>query len=196
MKTRLLFSVIISLFVLQGFGQRSFTSLNYSIGFPAGDLKDFAGNTSGRGVTLDYAFYVKNNVSVGLGIGLQTFYEEKGYQSFTNGTQTLSGNMFNYVNALPFYINGAYYFGDSATIKPYIGVGLGTMYVKKRYDIGVFEVDESGWAFLVKPEIGLQYKATSYLGVNASFRYNYATDVDDVGSMSYTSLLIGLVWYH
>jgi len=196
MKMKIFLTAIFSLICAQGFSQNSFGSVNYSIGFPSGDLKDFTGNTSGRGVAVDYAFMLKSNVSVGVGIGLQTFYEEKGYSSLTDGTQTFSGNQFNYVNALPIYVNGAYYFGNSPNVMPYIGVGIGTMYVNKRADIGIFEIENDGWAFLVKPEVGLQYKAASNIGLNLSYRYNYASDIDNVGSMTYSSIMIGAIWFY
>ena len=57
--------------------QRSFTSLQYSIGFGAGDLKNFISKTSFRGITFDWRKNVNPNVGVGLELGWNVFYEAK-----------------------------------------------------------------------------------------------------------------------
>ena len=191
-----IFLLVISLVSLQGFSQKSYLSLNYSIGFPSGDIKDFADGTSGRGAALDYAYFVKENISVGISASWQSFYEDRGYQSFTDGTATLTGKQFNYVNTLPIYLNANYFFKAGTSVKPYVGLGIGTIYASKRSDIGIFEIADDGWAFGVKPEVGLQYMVSSNFALNAAYRYNFASDIDEVGNMSYSSLLIGVAWYY
>jgi len=187
---------MISLFSIQGFSQKSYLSLNYSVGFPSGDMKDFTDAVSGRGAAIDYAYFIKENISVGISASWQSFYEEKGYQSFTDGTATLTGKQFNYVNTLPVYLNANYFFKAGTALKPYVGLGIGTIYASRRMDIGIFEIADDGWAFGVKPEVGVQYMLNSNCALNAAYRYNFASDIDEVGNMSYSVLQFGVAWYY
>ncbi|WP_121666359.1 outer membrane beta-barrel protein [Mesonia aquimarina] len=169
-------------------------ALNYSVAVPLGDTKDFIENTSGRGVTIDFSYHIQDNISLGGSFGWQTFYEDKGYITETFGTETISGNQYNYLNSLPIYFTTTYYFSPENFLTPFASLGLGTVYNRAELDIGIFTFEEEAWHFSVRPEIGLQYDVDYGFGIRASTRYNQVFEAGDLGSLSYVSFTAGIYW--
>ena len=62
---------------------QSNSAITYSIGFATGDLGDYIGQPSFRGITFDYHKMVQPNVGVGFSLGWNTFYEDKPYDTYT-----------------------------------------------------------------------------------------------------------------
>jgi len=88
---KVLYIIVFIALATSAMAQESFMSWQYSIGFGSGDLKDFVGKTSWRGVTYNYSKLVNDGVSIGLEIGWNAFYEEKEAALYTRGDWDLYG---------------------------------------------------------------------------------------------------------
>src|SRR5687767_15986236 len=94
--------VFILMIASQAFSQSTFTA-QYAINFPLGNTADYIGETSFRGISLDYRYFIQSNVAVGVGTGWYTFYEKQNYGTYTNddGALSISGIQYRYINSFP-----------------------------------------------------------------------------------------------
>ncbi len=175
--------------------QGGYSTLSYTLGFPMSDMKDFTENVSGRGVAFDYNYLVNDNISVGLGVGWQTFRDDLGYQTLVDGSASLSGYQYHYVNSFPIHVTGTYFLSTDG-LTPYFGLGVGTIYNMTDTDIGIFRFEDNVWHFSLRPEVGVQFDVNYRTGFRLSARYNYAFEAGDIGSFSYFALGAGIVWMY
>lgn len=173
--------------------QRSFNTWNYSMGFTSGDLNEYIGKASFRGVTYDYTKLVTDNVGVGLELGWSTFYEEMGYGTYSTGNFDYSGKQWRYSNHLPMLFTLNYYTFTSSGLIPYAGIGIGTIYAERRTDMGTWAFTKDAWEFALKPEIGVIFD-TGGAGVSLSGKYYYGFAAGDLDAQSYFTINIGFVF--
>lgn len=195
MKRQLLI-LAVSLFAsYSAFSQTNF-ALNYTVGIPTGETKDFIGKTSFRGVSLDFSYFMDYQFEIGFSTGWQIFYEDYGYQTEVQGTQTLTSTRKNYINSIPLYATGTYFFTKKQDLRPYFTLGAGTIYNQIDENIGFYTFSNSGWQFGLRPELGIRKKVNYGFGVTASARYNYGFETKDIPELSYYTVALGLIWMH
>jgi opacity protein-like surface antigen len=194
MKKYMLLSLLLIAGTFSAKAQGNLTSIQYTVGFPTGDLKDFIGKTSWRGVNFDYRRSFTDNWSAGLSIGYQLFYEEKENATIERGTQTLFGNQFRYVNSCPMTANLAYSFKPGEMVNPYVGLGVGTFFRETVMDIGLYRWSDESWHFAVRPEIGILYEPEPGVGLMVNVKYMNGFETKDMGSASFISLNVGVAW--
>ncbi|MEK6783622.1 MAG: OmpW family outer membrane protein [Bacteroidota bacterium] len=196
MKNFLLISIL-AMSSISALAQDGYTSLHYDISFALGNTSDFISQPSFRGVGFDYRKMVTGNVGVGISMAYHTFYERKDYDtySFDDGVTSLSGVQFRYLNALPLHISSNYYFGeDGDQVRPYLGVGIGTLFSERRTEMGQWSSTTNSWQFSLLPEVGLLYQISSdaYLFTAAKFTTPFKNA--DFDSQPFLSLNIGMAW--
>ncbi len=173
--------------------QSGYTSFQYQIGFGMGDLGDYISKTSFRGAVFDYQKNMTSNISVGLELAWNTFYEDMEYGTYTDGTVSLSGKQFRYSNMFPMLATVEYYFISEGPVKPYFNLGLGTMYTIRTTDMGIWRLEDKVWQFALKPEIGLIYEA----GLNTSLKLEakyYTGFGGSLETQSFLAISTGLVF--
>jgi outer membrane protein W len=175
------------------FGQSKF-ALTYSVGFPTGETSDYFESTSWRGVNIDYHRFVRDNFAVGFSTGWQVFSQDVGFVTETNGTETVSGFRYNYLNSFPVLVTGSYFFDAPGNLSPFASLGIGLTYNELESDIGLFRDTRTGWPFTLRPEIGMDYEVNYNFGLRASVRYNYVASGDELPSLPYFAINVGLVW--
>src|SRR6478609_11130341 len=175
--------------------QNSFT-IAYSVGIPTGDLGDFIGNTSFRGATMDFQSLVKPNVGVGLSIGMNTFYAEKDYATYSVDNIAISGKQWRYSNHIPILLTGDYYFKPENKTNPYVGMGIGAMYSRRNTDMYVYTIEEKAWNFTLQPAIGVALKTDklSTLNISAKYNYGFKSGNELKEAQSYISLNFGFTF--
>ena len=138
------------------FGQRgSYLSVHYDISFATGDLSSYITKPSFRGASIQYRYAVSDYLLVGVDAGWNVFYEKLDYDSYTVGTATLSGVQWRTQNEIPLLLAADYIILPDNKVKPYIGVGLGTMYTERSTDMGTWRLYQNPWHFALKPEVGV-----------------------------------------
>ncbi|GGZ75239.1 outer membrane beta-barrel protein [Algibacter mikhailovii] len=169
-------------------------SLNYIIGFPTGEASEFISSTSWRGIGFDYVHELDRNWAIGGSISWQTFYEDIGYQTTENGTETVSAKRYNYINSLPIHVTGSYYFKSSKDLTPFISLGVGAMYNRQEQDLGLYVLSSDAWQFSVRPELGVEYELRYGFGLRGALRYNYAAKSGGLDGLSHIGLALGVYW--
>jgi opacity protein-like surface antigen len=169
-------------------------SLQYSVGFSLGKLNDYIKNVSAMGILIDYRFMATDNAYAGVELGGNLFYEKKDYDSYTEGTMTLTGTQWRYVSIMPLLVNAGYVFSPASEFSPYAGLGIGTMYHEVELDIGIYEFTRNQWQFAVKPEVGVIYKPMPEIGILVGAKSYNGFKTDNSSAINYIALNIGIVW--
>ena len=175
--------------------QNSFT-IAYSVGIPTKDVGDFIGNTSFRGAIIDFQSLVKPNIGIGISVGMNTFYSEKDYGTYTVDNIAISGKQWRYSNHVPILLNANYYFKPDQKSNPYVGLGLGAMYSRRNTDMNIYTIQEQAWNFTIQPAVGFLIKTAKMSTLNISARYNFGLQSGNElkGDQSYLSLNFGFTF--
>lgn len=174
--------------------QQSTFSIQYSMGFGTGDLGGYNSEPSFRGATIEWHKYLKPTMSVGFEAGWNAFYNSFPTETYTYGNASLSGKHYRYQNQMPLLVSVDYHFNPDATLKPFAGLGIGTMYSRRDMDMNIYRFTEDAWHFAIRPEVGFMYQvspeASGYLGLKY---YTGLKSGDFSESQSYIALNIGFV---
>lgn len=174
---------------------QNLTTVSYSMGLGTGDLGEYASNFSGRGFTIDYRNMVQPNIGIGFYTGMNTFYDERPFDTYSIDNRTLSGRQFRYVNSFPLMIAADYYVNSGDDLVPFFGLGVGTLYTKRRTEMGIFQLEQDAWSLAFAPQIGFYYSVNQNNGISFSAKYNIGLAAGDFDSgQSYLSLNIGFIF--
>ena len=170
----------------------SFT-MAYSIAMPASGLSDYIGSTSFRGFNLEYNRRIESGWAFGLESGWNSFHERTESKVYTEGTMSISGIQYRNTIAVPIIGGAKYHFNSDSKIKPYGGIGLGTIYFDRNTDFGLYRISTDTWQFTYRPEFGIKYEYQPGQGILFGVKYYGATGNDDLDGQSYFALNIGIV---
>jgi len=169
-------------------------SWEYSVGIPVGSFGDFIEETSFRGVAFSYQNPVSDHFSFGFEIGWNVFYEDAGEASYTEGSSTITGDQFRYVNSYPLLLQGQYHFMPEEPFDFYAGLGLGVINHVQAVDLGLYRIQEEAWQFALRPEAGILYKVKPGTSFRFALKYYGSFADGDLESRSFLSLNAGLVF--
>ena len=197
MKKIITLAIFCSLLVFtKGYAQQgSYMSIQYAISFSSGDMGDFISSPSFRGVLLEYRNAVTDNVLVGVDLGWNVFYEKKDYDTYTSGTVSLSGIQYRYQNEIPILISAEYLISSVNPLKPYVGLGIGTMYSERSTDMNLYRLEENPWHFALKPEIGLLYELSLSTSFKLAAKYYHGFKSGELENQGYFSISAGLAFH-
>lgn len=169
--------------------------ISYPISFPMGDLKDYIGATSFRGISLEFNKRAKPNLDIGLEASWHVFYERVAEKPYVLESATITGTQYRYTNAVPLLAAAKWLkTTGSGKAMPYAGLGIGTTYIERATDFGLYRLTNDAWQFCLRPELGVQVKA----GYGASFmlgvKYYANFAGGDLDAQSYLSINIGFVF--
>lgn len=185
--------IVLILFTSLNISAQTKFGINYSVGIPLAETSDLFDDVSWRGVNFDFSYFLKEQIAIGFSGGWQVFDDSRGYVTETTGTETISGNRFNYLNSVPLFATGSYYF-KTDKLSPYVSLGIGVVYNQLDEDIGLISYENEAWQFGVRPEIGLDYEIYYGLELRGSVRYHYVADSGDLPNLSYLGITLGFVW--
>lgn len=147
-------------------------AFTYSLGFGTGDVNDFISNPSFRGVSFDYRKMLDSNIGLGFSIGWNVFYDALDKDSYEFGNATFTGKQYRHSNHIPMVASGSYYFRTENKIKPFVGLGLGTIYTRRDTDMNLYRLEQEAWNFALQPEVGLLYHLTDGTSAIISGKFN------------------------
>ncbi|MBL7857535.1 MAG: outer membrane beta-barrel protein [Cyclobacteriaceae bacterium] len=173
---------------------QSFFSVQYSMGFGSGDTKDYVNNASFRGAALEFRQMVNPNIGVGAEVGWNVFYERRPYDSYTSGTQTLTGVQYRYINMLPIIVAVDYYLKPDEHINPFVGLGIGTIYDQRNTDMNLYTLETNVWHFALRPEAGIRVNANPGLDIILVGKYFTGFKTDDLDAQNYFTFNVGFVF--
>src|SRR5690349_6813168 len=192
---------IIFIFSLIVFGataanaQTNYFSFQYSMGLGTGDMADYNSAYSFRGAMLEWRRFIDPTISVGFDVGWNTFYKKVPVDSYTRGRATLTGKQYRYQNQFPMMLAGNYYFNPDQKMRPFVGLGLGTMYSVRDTQMYVYSLEQDAWHFATSPQVGMLYElgfgSSLYLGV----KYNIGFKAGDFDAgQSYLAINVGFAF--
>lgn len=196
MKKIIFLTIIFSLLVAtKGYGQQgSYMSAQYEVSFGTGDMGDYISSASWRGFLIEYRGAVRSNLLVGIDVGWNVFYEKKARDTYSEGTASLTGVQYRYQNQVPILASFDYMISSDNALKPYIGLGLGTMYSERATDMNLYRILENCWHFALKGEVGLLYELSYTSSVKFAAKYYNAFKTNTLDNQGYFSLSLGMAW--
>ena len=165
--------------------QDSYFLGTYQISIPQGDTNDYLGGgspTSYRGFGFDIRFYSGNDgrLTLGGGSGWNIFESGGIFETITIRNEDFNGDItgtqFRYINAVPLMFQVHYHFGRPDDVHAYVGTGIGTYYIRQRFEVGLFATEVSNWHFGIAPEGGVNFPLSDSVSFNANVRYNFAAN--------------------
>jgi hypothetical protein len=177
------------------YAQRNSFTLSYPISFPMANLHDYISNTSGRGLSLEFNKRFKPNLDIGLEAGWNVFNMKEDSKTYTDGTVSISGVQYRNTNIVP-VILGAKFYKTGKKCSPYVGAGLGILYVNRSTDFGLYRITTETVPFCIRPEAGILIGLRSGLSGLLGIKYYGAFKTDDLDSQSFLSLNMGVVLHY
>jgi outer membrane protein W len=191
---KLIFSVLafsVTLFSLhvaaQTVSNRDLASFSWEAAFPA-DNK-YLNESSFSGWRFEYRKGIKKDFTLGVALSWNAFSEyvpTTTYQT-PSGTKAITTDMIRHVYTLPITLIGHYYFSTKGKIlEPYAGLGVGAQYAEQLAYLNVYELSETNWGFVARPELGTLFnfghdspvKAMLGVGFNISTNKNEAFNIN------------------
>jgi opacity protein-like surface antigen len=190
-----IFLLAFSAMVSVGTHAQSAFVISYPIGFTMGDHNDYISKTSFRGFNMEYVYRLKHNLGVGLELGWNVFYNREDEKEYKEGTASVTGTQFRYSNAVPILAQAKWLFESSnSNLVPYAGLGIGTLYIDRATDFGLYRWSKEAWQFCLRPEAGLIFKLNSTTGAFIGAKYYGAFNTADLDAQSYLTANIGFVF--
>jgi hypothetical protein len=164
--------------------------LAWGVSLPTGDTADYISNVSFRGASTQWRHYYRHDASYGLNIGWNVFNKSSN-TTLTLGDLTATGNLWQYINAVPIYADWCVYFEtDRRNMRPYVGLNAGTAWIERRTEMGLLMVEEENWHLAVAPEFGVNSPYDWFIGYVA-LRYHYAFPAGGAEAQQWLELKIG-----
>jgi opacity protein-like surface antigen len=177
---------------LVGFSQdQDIFMIEYPIAFGVGDLGEFIDEPSFRGISLGYRKVVDEEIAVGLDVGWQTFYEAMDLATYTDGTQSITGKQFRYMNMFTASVQVDKVFSPGSDLRPFVGIGAGTSNARRRVDMGQWSLEKDPWQFMLQPEAGVSLYLTNGNAMVLSANYFWGFKTQQLEAQSFLSLNIG-----
>jgi len=178
--------------------------ISYSTALGTGNTGDYISDFSYKGFQFEGRTFTNRNWTFGGTFGWNIFDTQVSkliHLEKDNKISDIQGTQVRYINSFPIMANGHYYFMKRKDpIRPFIGLNVGLYYITQRFQLGIYEANESNWHFGFAPEAGLLIPVGD-IAIMANAKYNYAlTAGKPLGggtdnSHTYMSFNIGLVFY-
>lgn len=171
--------------------------ITYDYSIATGETADYI-PTSFRGGSFEFGHHLSNRISIGLKVGLHTFYDELDKDTYTDENVTVYGKQFRYMNSFPTLATVQYNFmGKNSRFLPYGKLGIGAYYFQKRTDLGLYTfINNYNWSFGLQPEAGVLVPITQNIRINVGARYNYVFKNQELDNQSYVNINLGLMFYN
>ena len=139
-----------------------------------------------EGINVNWAYFVTENIAVGLDLSYNNFHEKVGQKIYRPDANTaVNAAQYRYTQVFPIKVQGKYFFNPSGSVMPYAGLGIGALSAGQHIVIQDIDVWDNNWGFLLSPEIGMLIPVgpAGNWGVNVTAGYNWSTNKSDVGKI-------------
>ena len=166
---------------------------DYRMAAPLAEQGDYISKTSFSGAGFYMISEKTENLSFTFDIGYNFFYEKENKNTYEFGTISLTGVQYRYITTVPITAGVNYTFMPESSIKPYIGLGAGFVYNQLRLDMGLYNIQDEIWKFMVKPEVGILFALNPNFDLKFSSNYNKSVFNSDEYPVTYLNYNIGFV---
>ena len=168
--------------------------ITYTAGIPLGNLKNLTDNISWRGLEGSFLYGVSDQVSAGLQIGYQDFYQKYPRQVFHESGYDLSAVVSQSIQVMPVLVKGRYRFASEGTVEPYASLAVGGNIIDYQKYYGQFVDQKTTFGFAAQPEIGIRSPVgpTRRSGFHLAAGYNYMPfKYNDADGLSHAVIKVG-----
>jgi outer membrane protein W len=157
-------------------------SIGYNVNIPSGAFRDYVNKPAYKGFTATLAYALSSQISVGLNVGYNDYYQKYPRQVYPGGDGSdISAVVSNSVQQFPVLLTGNYTFLKEGFVRPYAGVGAGVNFVTFDQYLGEFDNPRTTAKFDLKGEAGVYIPLSNYnstaLKIGGSYNYvPYNTD--------------------
>lgn len=152
--------------------------LNYNYSMPTSGFKsDLISNNSSRGFRAGIMYPFSNQLSGGLLIGFQDYYQKYPRAIYHSGpSQDISAVISNSIQTSPIVLKANYYPFPDSYIRPYISAGAGGNLISFKQYFGEFGNTHTNLGFLAEAGVGIMvpFKKRSTSGFYVGGTYDYA----------------------
>lgn len=192
----LLTPILMSFLLADLAAQNFYIAPTYSVAKPAGNTSDFIETTSFNGLGLDLRKLIEPNVSVGFYAGWNAFQQDLINQSISTDSTAFKNEKL--MNSFPLLATVNLYFADDRVFIPFIGAGVGMIYVFQSLKDNLSTIESDKWHFGLAPEAGFVYLLGSVYSF-ISVKYYYAVPAsneifNESLSQSYFAFNIGIAF--
>jgi outer membrane protein len=113
------------------------------------------------------------------------------YDTYSIESLSLTGVQYHYNNILPTLVSGEHTLNLESPLKPYVNLGIGTMYDIRTTDMGLWRVEERAWHFALTPEIGFLYELNPAAALKLCGKYYVGFAAGGLETQSYFALSAG-----
>jgi opacity protein-like surface antigen len=151
-------------------------NIGYNVNFPTGAFRNLITNPAYKGFTAGLAYPVNDQLSVGLSLGYNDFYQKYPRQVYNQGKGSdISAVVSNSVQQSPMMITANYALVKKGFIRPYIGGGAGVNFINFDQYLGEFDNPHSSAKLALSGEAGVfiplsQFSSTA-LKIGAIYNY-------------------------
>lgn len=193
-------TIIISFILLASFGtafSQTIFTLSYEPATPLGEMRDFIGKTSFRGLSASGNWFLGKKITLGATIQWTGFYEKVDRETFEIEGSAITSTVWKEFYILPLYVNAKYHFLEEGMFLPYAGLSAGASYIEQLAQVGTFEFTEIHWRFGLAPEVGtlIPMGIEKSWGLNVMLRYQMAFYNEfDINLLQYLNYSFGVYW--
>lgn len=191
---KLLIIIVAVCFSTTAFAQGNIWKLSWDMNQGLGNTNQYINQFSVRGISADAAWFLNDHWGIGGTISWGLFYKDFPKETIEiNNSVSLTGKQVRYNNFVPIMLTGGYYFGNSGGVRPYLELGLGTIWSERITDIGLYEVVSKDWMFGMAPAAGVVIPISKNFCANAKLKYNVGF-AKEGHNLSAFGLSIGFAW--
>lgn len=170
-----------------GDNMRQIYSINYQINVPMGSSKDFISNASFEGVNFNWAYFLTDNVAVGMDLSYNNYHKNIGKEIYRpNENMAINAAQYRYTQVFPLKAQVKYFFNPYSLVKGYAGLGIGALSAGQHIVVQDLDSWDNNWGFLVAPEVGvlIPFGENSPFGANITAGYNFSTNKSSICNTS------------
>ena len=165
---------------------RQIYSINWQSNVPVGSSKDFISNATVEGININWAYFVTNNLAVGLDVSYNNYHKNIAQQVYRpNENTAVNAAQYRYTQAIPIKVQAKWFFTPNNFVKAYAGLGIGALSAGQHIVIQDFDAWDNNWGFLMSPEIGvlIPFGHDNNWGANITAGYNWSTNKSTTGGI-------------
>ncbi len=158
----------------------------------------YVDQVSARGFKFGYREMINEKFFGGFDFSNTTFIKHKPRSTYTNGTNAITTDLFNYAYSYGLTLSFDYLLKTEQKFMPYVSLGVGASYISYRQFFNAYSNDDNNWGVLVRPQFGALYKLKddSKWAFQAAIHYDYSSAKSEnlgLDALSALGLQMGII---
>jgi outer membrane protein W len=169
-------AIVLMAFISGQAQQKLEMKLGYNFNMPVGSsFKTAVSKTSFRGFNGELTYPINNQLSVGLGVMYNDFYQKYPRQVYDTKDGSISAVLSNSIQTTPVLAKVNYNILSQGLVRPYVGLGAGFNFINYNQYLGEFPDSKSAFKPAVSGDAGVNIMLgkSQSAGLNFGTNFNY-----------------------